>query len=225
MNNLSYINMDAIILAGGKGNRMETALPKALVAVKGKPILAWQIDYLLKSGIEKIVLAIGHKSKEIIDYVKKNHKDVQIDFTIEEDLLGTAGGLKLALQKCSSEFVVALNCDDITDIDISELQEPKENKICVAHPQLQFGRIHEKDGYAVFEEKPILKDWVSCGWYFLNREEMLKSLPDKGMLEFDVFPEMKIRLFKHEGFWKTVNTQKDILEFEKIELPGLLKSS
>ncbi len=104
MNNLSYINMDAIILAGGKGNRMETALPKALVAVKGKPILAWQIDYLLKSGIEKIVLAIGHKSKEIIDYVKKNHKDVQIDFTIEEDLLGTAGGLKLALQKCSSEF-------------------------------------------------------------------------------------------------------------------------
>jgi hypothetical protein len=54
---------------------------------------------------------------------------------------------------------------------------------------------------------------------------MLKSLPDKGMLEFDVFPEMKIRLFKHEGFWKTVNTQKDILEFEKIELPGLLKSS
>ena len=163
--------------------------------------------------------------QEIIDYVKENHKDKQIDFTIEKDLLGTAGGLKLALQKTESDFVVVLNCDDITDIDIKKLQELKENTICVVHPQLPFGRIIEKGGYAFFEEKPILKDWVSCGWYLLNRKEMLKILPNKGMLEFDVFPRIKMRLYKHTDFWKPLNTKKDVVEFEELDLPDPLRSS
>ena len=216
------LRMDAVIIAGGEGKRMGSDLPKALVKAKGKPLLAWQIDYLLKSGIDKIILAIGHKAEDIVDYIGNNYSD-KIDFTIEKKLLGTAGAVKLALQKCNSEFVLVLNCDDLTDIDISKLEAKKENTICVAHPSLHFGRVAEKNGYAVFEEKPVLKDWVSCGRYLLNRKEMLKILPDKGMLEYDVFPKIKLRLFKHEGFWKTFNTQKDVEEFEEAELPAALK--
>ena len=209
--------MDAVIIAGGEGKRMGSELPKALVKAKGKPILAWQIDYLLKSSIDKIILAIGHKAEDIVDYVRNNYGNKQVDFTIEKKLLGTAGAVKLALQKCNSEFVLVLNCDDLTDIDISKLEAKKENTICVAHPSLHFGRVAEKNGYAVFEEKPMLNDWVSCGWYLLNREEMLKILPDKGMLEYDVFPKIRLRLYKHKGFWKTFNTQKDVEEFEEAK--------
>lgn len=216
--------MDAVIIAGGKGNRMEGYLPKALVAAKGRPILSYQIDYLLKSGINKIVLALGYKSEKVIEYIKSNYPNAKIDYTIEKQLLGTAGGLKLALQKSDAEYVIVLNCDDITNIDLSKLQELKENTICVAHPQLQFGQITEKNGYAVFEEKPMLDIWVSCGWYLFNRADILKHLPDKGMLEYDVFPKIKLRLFKHEGFWKALNTKKDILEFKKTELPDVLKN-
>ena len=215
--------MDAVIIAGGEGKRMGSDLPKALVRAKGKPILAWQIDYLLKSSIDKIILAIGHKAEDIVDYVRNNYGNKQVDFTIEKKLLGTAGAVKLALQKCNSEFVLVLNCDDLTDIDISKLEAKKENTICVAHPSLHFGRVAEENGYAVFEEKPMLNDWVSCGWYLLNRKEMLKILPDKGMLEYDVFPKIKLRLYKHEGFWKTFNTQKDVEEFEEAKLPVALK--
>ena len=215
--------MDAVIIAGGEGKRMGSNLPKALVNAKGKPILAWQIDYLLKSGIDKIILAIGHKAEAIVDYIGDNYDGNQVDFTIEKKLLGTAGAIKLALKKCSSEFVVVLNCDDLTDIGIKKLEEKRENTICVAHPSLHFGRVAEKNGYAVFEEKPMLNDWVSCGWYLLNRKEMLETLPDKGMLEYDVFPKIKLRLYKHEGFWKTFNTQKDVDDSEKAELPVALK--
>jgi NDP-sugar pyrophosphorylase family protein len=166
---------------------------------------------------------LGYKADEVIKYVKLNYPSAPLDYTIEEKLLGTAGGLKLALQKSESDYVVVLNCDDLVDIDLLKLQEKKENKICVAHPVLQFGRIHEKDGYAIFEERPLLDDWVSCGWYLFNREEILNYLPDKGMLEFDVFPKIKLRVYKHEGFWKTVNTRKDVIEFEEAELPDILK--
>ena len=217
------LSMDAVIIAGGEGKRMESNLPKALIKVRGKPILDWQIDYLLNSGIEKIILAIGHKAEAISNYIRNSYGGKQVDFTIEKKLLGTAGAVKLALQKCSSEFVVVLNCDDLTDIDIKKLGEKGENTICVAHPILHFGRVSEKDGYAIFEEKPILQDWVSCGWYLLNRKEMIKILPYKGMLEYDVFPKIKLRLYKHEGFWKTFNTRKDVDEFEGVELPAALK--
>src|SRR3989338_3182420 len=215
--------MDAVIIAGGEGKRMDSEFPKALVEVKRKPILAWQIDYLLNSGIEKIVLAIGHKAESTVSYIKNNYNDKQVDFTIEKKLLGTAGAIKLALQKCNSEFVVVLNCDDLTDIDLKKLEKKRENAICVAHPSLHFGRVAEKNGYAVFEEKPMLNDWVSCGWYLLNKGEMLKILPDKGMLEYDVFPKIKLKIYKNEGLWKTFNTQKDVDEFEEAELPAALK--
>lgn len=217
--------MDAVIIAGGKGQRMEALIPKALVVVKGKPLVSHQIDFLFKSGIKKIVLALGFKAEQVIDYIKSHYPNANIDYTVEKKLLGTAGGIKLALQKSDADYVVVLNCDDITDMDILKLQKLKENTICIAHPQLQFGRITEKKGYAVFEEKPMLDIWVSCGWYFFNRKEILKHLPDKGSLEYDVFPKIKLRVYKHEGFWKTVNTKKDVTEFEKVELPSVLKES
>lgn len=217
--------MDAVIIAGGKGQRMEALIPKALVVVKGKPLLAHQIDYLFKCGIKKIVLALGFKAEQVVDYIKSHYPNANMDYTIEKKLLGTAGAIKLALSKTESDYMIALNCDDITDMDISKLQKLKENTICIAYPRLQFGRITEKKGYAVFEEKPMLDIWVSCGWYFFNRKEILKHLPDKGMLEFDVFPKIKLRVFKHEGFWRTVNTKKDIVEFEKAKLPDVLKES
>ena len=54
---------------------------------------------------------------------------------------------------------------------------------------------------------------------------MLKILPDKGMLEYDIFPKIKLRLFKHEGFWKPLNTRKDVEEFEENKVPASLKDS
>ena len=217
--------MDAVILAGGQGSRMEDSLPKPLIKVKGKPILAYQLDYLLNSGkIEKIILSIGHRAGEVINYVNENYDTSKIIFSVEDEPLGTGGAIKQAMLKTDSEFVLVLNCDDITDIDLTKLDRLTGNTICVAHPRLPFGRVKEENGYAIFEEKPMLGDWVSCGWYVFDREELLKHLPDKGSIEYEVFPKIKLRLYKHTGFWNALNTKKDIVEFEKAELPSVLNS-
>lgn len=215
--------MDAIILAGGQGSRMEDPLPKVLVKVKGKPVLSYQLDYLLKSGkIKNIILAIGHRAGEIINYVNANYDLSRVGFSVEDEPLGTGGAIKKAMLNIDSEFVLVLNCDDITDINLVKLERLKENTICVAHPRLPFGRVTEKNGYAVFEEKPMLSDWVSCGWYVFDKVRLLDNLPDKGSLEYEVFPKIKLRLYKHTGFWRTANSKKDISEFEKAELPKAL---
>ena len=211
--------MNAIIIAGGQGSRMECDLPKPLVEVRGKAILAYQLDYLLNSRlIDTIILALGHRAEEVIEYIKLYFPEAPIEFTVEHEALGTGGAIKLALQKVNSDFVLVLNCDDITDIDLNELKKIKENTVCVAHPQLPFGLVKEEAGYAVFEEKPVLADWVSCGWYILKRGELLDITPDKSSIEYDVFPKLKLKLYKHEGFWQTINTKKDIIQFETREL-------
>lgn len=217
--------MDVIILAGGKGTRMDSDLPKPLIKAKNKPIISHQIDYLLKSKeIDRIILSIGHESDKIINFIKTRYSSFPIEFSVETEPLGTGGAIKKALGLSTSEKVIVLNCDDITDIKIEELAKNKESTICIAHPRLPFGRVLDNNGYAKFEEKPILKDqWVSCGWYLLKKSEILSHLPDKGSIEYDVFPKIKIKLHKHEGFWQTLNSKKDLQQFEETELPDFLR--
>ncbi len=216
---------DAIILAGGKGSRMEGDLPKALVLAKGKPIISRQIDYLSKfNGIDKIILSLGYSADKVVDYVKAAYPNRNLDFAIEDKPLGTAGGMKKALSKSVAQFVVAMNCDDITDIDISKLMLNTENVLCVANPRLPYGRVVIEDGFVKdFDEKPLLENmWVSCGWYLFDRHMMLDVLPNKGSLEYDVFPNIKLGVYLHTGFWHTLNSKKDLAEFEKLNLPGML---
>jgi len=215
--------MDVIILAGGKGSRLEEHLPKPLVVLKNKPLIDYQINYLAGKS-EKIILALGHKAELIVNHIKSNHPEKNIHFSIETEPLGTAGAIKKAIEKSDSEDVLVLNCDDIADINIEKLKSLGENAICVANPTLPFGRVVEKEGYASFEEKPVLiNEWASCGWYFFKRKELLAVLPEKGSIEYDVFPKLKLRMHKHSGFWKPISTKKDVDIFEALELPISLK--
>ena len=73
------INKDriAIILAAGLGSRLESLTkfkPKCLVRVCGKPILGYQIDSYLEAGIDKVIILIGHMSKEIYKFIEDNYK-------------------------------------------------------------------------------------------------------------------------------------------------------
>lgn len=211
--------MDAIILAGGKGKRMNQEIPKPLILVNNKPMIQHQIDYLIGSGlIKNIIVSISKKHLSIKNFVEKQYfkkPGKNIKFSIENSPLGTAGGLKMALKNAVSEIVLVLNCDDFANIDIKaflETSKNNENVICAANPRLDFGRVMEIKGYAVFEEKPILKnEWVNCGWYLLNRQEMQKILPEKGSLEYDIFPNIKMKVYKHTGFWMPINTIKDAM--------------
>ncbi|MBI4918536.1 NDP-sugar synthase [archaeon] len=207
--------MDCVILAGGKGSRMEDPLPKAMIEAGGKAIIMHQLEYLVNKA-DDIVISLGYKSEEVIKYVEENFKSSSIKYVVETEPLGTAGGLKLALQKTKSDLVLVLNCDDIADIDLKKLEEYNDNTICVAHPRLPFGLVNSYCGYAEFLEKPLLNCWTSCGWYLLKREA-INELPDKGSIEYDIFQtrKIKMRVYEHEGFWSALNTKKDIEEFEK----------
>jgi len=213
--------MDVIILAGGKGTRMGGEVPKPLTLVNGKTIIDHQLEYLSTFPcIEGIILSLGHGAQEIQEYIRGRYPTTNILFSVEDRPLGTGGGLKLAIQKAQSARVLVFNGDDVTNIPIDTLESEQDHLICVVHPRLPFGRVIDQNGYAMFEERPILPDWISCGWYCFNRDELLEALPDEGSLEYDVFPKIKLRIYQHEGMWRPLNSKKDIQAFEEGTEPG-----
>lgn len=76
-----------IILAAGKGTRMDSDLPKVLVPINGEPMIKYLIDSVIKSGItDKPILVVSPDNKEIIQEALKNYN---LDYAIQEEQLGT----------------------------------------------------------------------------------------------------------------------------------------
>ncbi len=206
--------MEAIILAGGLGKRLRPLtkdLPKAMVPINGKPLLQYQLDMLNKCKIEKIVLSCGYKWEKI-----KQHYGDKFIYVPEDEPLGTAGGVRNAIEHIDDNEFIVLNADDITDIDIGEFMKMGVNTTAVAHFHSNFGIVDIKDDKIVqFREKPLMPYWANVGLHLLNKKV---KFPEKGSLEYDVLPLLakqgKLKAYKHEGFWHTVNTIKDLEEVE-----------
>ena len=93
--------MEAIVLVGGKGTRLRSVVsdvPKPMAPVKDKPFLEYLLNELIDQGISKVVLAVGYKAEIIIEYFGNRYKNIEIEYSIEENSLGTGGAIKKALE-------------------------------------------------------------------------------------------------------------------------------
>lgn len=112
--------IDAIILAGGLGTRLQAAvplLPKALAPIQGTPFLQILIDQLNRFPLlSKKILALGHKAEKIVDFAKN---DPSLEVSIEDKPLGTGGAILLSLQKSEASTVLVINGDTFFDLDFS----------------------------------------------------------------------------------------------------------
>ncbi len=116
------------ILAGGLGTRLGDLTrdkPKCLVDVNGKPFIVHQLELLKSQGIEKVVLCLGHqwwKVAEAINGAYGNDYSLKIDWSSEEEPLGTAGAIRKALPLLGDEFFV-LYGDSYLECDYRAVQE------------------------------------------------------------------------------------------------------
>lgn len=215
--------MEAIILAGGKAERLgEAALgrPKALVDVAGRPLAAYQIAQLARAGVERVVLSCA-AGQEALFESELAGLGPEIVAVGEPQPLGRGGGLRFALRARREEGdVLALNGDELLGIDLAALlarhrETAAAGTIAVTRPRSPFGVVElgEDDRVAGFREAGLLPQWVSCGVYALG-EEALAELPEQGDHERTTFPALaaqgRLRAFRYEGLWLTVNTPKEL---------------
>ena len=225
--------MRAVILSGGLGQRLRPLTddkPKALITVKGRPIAEYQIEWMVKSGgVDAVTFACGYKWERLKEHFGSEFAGVPIDYSVEEEPLGTGGGIRKALEgKQSDESLLVVNGDIFTDLPLSRMAETHKQggdvtaTMLVVPYRSRFGvvRIDKLKVVRGFEEKPAFPDvWINGGVYVLNSKRILRLLPEKGDIERDTFPKLvshgDLVSYPYYGEWVFVDTLKDLAELEE----------
>lgn len=197
------INVPVVIMAGGKGTRLEPfskIFPKALFPIGDRPIIEIIIDEFKKYGINKYYLTLNHKGDMIESYLNNIKKDYEISYIRENDFLGTAGSLKLLKDRISDVFIVS-NCDVIVKANFEEVVNfHKEKKVVltilssIQHYKIPYGVINFKEDGEVTDtiEKPEYTFTINAGVYVLNKEA-LKYMPEQVCFDMTDFIRILIK--------------------------------
>ena len=106
---------EMIILAGGLGTRLRSAvpeLPKCMAPVNGKPFINYVIEHFQKQGITHFIFALGYKN-EMFESFLSSLSNISYQLSTEKEPLGTGGAIKLACDVASSEKVLVTNGDTL----------------------------------------------------------------------------------------------------------------
>jgi UDP-N-acetylglucosamine diphosphorylase / glucose-1-phosphate thymidylyltransferase / UDP-N-acetylgalactosamine diphosphorylase / glucosamine-1-phosphate N-acetyltransferase / galactosamine-1-phosphate N-acetyltransferase len=110
MSDLEEMIKQAVIMVAGDATRMRPLtdnMPKCMIELNCKPLLAYTIDILRNNGINNLVLIVGYKKKVIQDYFKTNYTDMKVQFVEQRQRLGTGHAVKQAEPYIKGEFMVA----------------------------------------------------------------------------------------------------------------------
>jgi glucose-1-phosphate cytidylyltransferase len=226
--------MQVVVLCGGKGTRLSEyteEMPKPLIEVGSKPILWHLVQSYKKFGHNDFIFCLGYKGDKIEDYFK-DEKDINIKFVDTGlDTNKAERILKVRDLLKDDDFFVTYG-DDLSDVDINELYKfhKKNNKavtLTAVNLESPFGILELKDNEVIgFKEKPKLEHFINGGFYVFSKKifDFMKKGHD---LEKDVLREAakanQIAAFRHDGFWKSMNTLKDVIELNELYKKGTLK--
>ena len=215
--------MNAVIMAGGEGSRLRpitSSIPKPMAKIAGKPVMEHIIDLLTKNDIKKAAATLLYLPNEIKEYFENGQNyGIELKYYMEELPLGTAGGVKAALDYMEEDFLVISGdaaCDfelkraiafhmvnkaDATII-LKNMDEPLEYGVVVCAPDGKIERFIEKPSW-----DRVYSSLINTGIYILNKR-IFDLVPDGKPYDFgkNLFPELlskgyKLYGYEAEGYW------------------------
>jgi glucose-1-phosphate cytidylyltransferase len=224
-----------LILCGGKGTRAyphTLDLPKPLLHIDGRPILAHIMQIYATQGFKRFVLSAGFKWELIDDFAAETPSDWEVEVvnTGEEALTGAR------IAKCRDHLgdtFFATYGDGVGDIDLSQLlrfhaSHRRSATVTVVPLPSPYGVIeHDRDGrVAAMVEKPVLTEhWINAGFFVMSKSVFEHWQGED--LEREVLPALsaadELYAFRHEGFWRSMDTAKDAEALTKLSRSTLGK--
>ena len=197
--------MKAVLLAAGKGERLgelAKTTPKPMLPILGKPVIVHSIEMCRRFGITEIYINLHHLPDVITDYLGDGKRfGVDITYSREETILGTAGGVKRLAEKLSGERFFVIYADNYSNYDLGTIydrhcQENADMSIALFEledtSQSGVALMDEGGWIYQFVEKPknetINSHWVNAGIYLM--EPKLLDLIPGGFSDFgqDIIP-------------------------------------
>ncbi len=223
----------AMILAAGRGLRMQpltNKLPKPLVVVAGKTLLARTFDHLNKLQISKIVVNCHYLAPLLENFVKTNYPETFISH--EENLLDSGGGIKKALPLLGEEPFFTLNGDSIwshseslramgkvwneTEMDALLLLLPKEK----AYGYLGRGDFYmSSKGKLSRPDSDSMAPFVYIGVQLVS-PRLFQPAPEGpfsvNLLWDEALQKGRLYGYVHEGEWFHISTPQDLQKYEPL---------
>ncbi|MFC6769058.1 bifunctional sugar-1-phosphate nucleotidylyltransferase/acetyltransferase [Natrinema soli] len=109
--------MKAVVLAAGQGTRMRPlseSVPKPMLPVADRPLVAHTVDTAVDAGADEIVLVIGYEGETVRNYFGAEHRGVPVSYAVQEEQAGTADAVNAARDHIEGPFAV-LNGDNLYD--------------------------------------------------------------------------------------------------------------
>jgi mannose-1-phosphate guanylyltransferase len=225
--------MTSIILVGGFGTRLRpltNTIPKPMLPLLGRPLLAYTFDQLRSAGVARAILACGYIPTPIEDHFGAEADGMALEYRVEPEPLGTGGAIRFAAEGAVDGTFLALNGDSLREVDIVELihfHRRARAKATILLTRVsdptRYGLVRTADDGSVvgFLEKPdpseIDTDLINAGLYVLEPDVLELVEPGTAVsIERDVFPELAERgeLYAKAlpGYWLDVGTPESYLQ-------------
>lgn len=226
----SYLPVDAVIMAGGRGQRLQPltdTTPKPLLKVGSKPIMEHNLDRLAKYGIDDFWVSVKYLGDQIENYFGNGkQKNVKIEYVWETEPLGTIGAVS-KITNFEHDYVLVTNSDLLTNIDYENFfldfvkQEADFAVLTIPYQvNIPYAVLETKDGaIKSFKEKPTYT-YYSNGGIYLMKKEVLKYIPKNrfynstDLMENLIKKNYKVISYPFLGYWLDVGKHED---FEKAQ--------
>jgi dTDP-glucose pyrophosphorylase len=226
----SILPIDAVIMAGGKGTRLHPLtenIPKPLLKIGNKEIIAYNFDRLYQYGIENQYVTVNYLREQISAYCKNYYnKEISFKMIHEPELLGTAGALSL-IDYFKNDTILLMNSDLLTNIDYEDLYKTfisdNADMLVASIPYdvtLPYAVFEANDrNVKSLKEKPTYTHYANAGIYLFKKK--LLNLVPKGkvynatdFMEKIIVNKMKLIHYPVRGYWLDIGKHKD---FEKAQ--------
>tara|TARA_R110002020_G_scaffold12422_23_gene45612 strand:- start:113 stop:1159 length:1047 start_codon:yes stop_codon:yes gene_type:complete len=226
----SYLPVDAVIMAGGKGTRLRPLTehtPKPLLKVGSKPIMEHNLDRLALYGIDDFWISVKYLGEQIEDYFGNgSQKNINLSYVWEDKPLGTVGAVS-KIDDFSHDYVLLTNSDLLTNLDYEHFfLDFKNNDADLAvvtipyQVNIPYAVLETNNGHVVnFKEKPTYT-YYSNGGIYLIKKSALKYLPKESffnatdLMEKLIEDGKKVVSYPLSGYWLDVGKHED---FEKAQ--------
>jgi mannose-1-phosphate guanylyltransferase/mannose-1-phosphate guanylyltransferase/phosphomannomutase len=231
-----------MIMAAGLGTRLRPVtyeMPKPMVPVLNRPVMEHILELLERHGFREVIANL-HWFPELIKghFGDGSRLGVELSYSEEEELLGTAGGVRNAAAFLGDSFLV-ISADAVTDVDLGAMRDFHGSHDGIA--TLATKRVEDTSEFGVvvtdsdgrvqgFQEKPdpaeALSDLGNCGIYVFE-PEIFDYFPDRDFVDWaqDVFPallEQDVPFYGHEiaDYWNDIGNIKEFRQGNFDALSG-----
>lgn len=226
--------MEAIVLVGGKGTRLRSVVsdvPKPMAPVKDKPFLEYLLNELINQGISKAVLAVGYKAEIIMEYFGNRYKNMEIEYSIEENSLGTGGAIKKALELTTESNIVIVNGDTFSKVNLAEMMKKhlkNRSDLTIATKTMRefdrYGQVlSENDKIVGFREKQYCDEGnINIGTYIIKKN-FFKDVKTEEVFSFEndimekYFGEMNFISYLSDTMFIDIGIPEDYEKFIDME--------